>query len=47
MGNRLFSALTAALSLGIMLFAALAPAPSKLPYENRAPSRFFLHDPDA
>lgn len=47
MGNRLFSALTAALSLGIMLLAALAPAPVKLPYENRAPSRFFLRDPDA
>lgn len=47
MGNRLFLSLTAALSLGVMLFAALAPAPARLPYENRAPSRFSLCDPDA
>ena len=47
MRNRLFLSLTAALSLGMMLFAALAPAPAKLPYEGRTPSRFSLRDPDA
>ena len=47
MRNRLFLSLTAALSLAMMLFAVLAPAPAKLPYEGRAPSRFSMDDPDA
>lgn len=45
--NCLFLSLTAALSLGMMVFAALASAPARLPYEGRAPSRFFWRDPDA
>lgn len=45
--NRLFVSLTGAAALFVMLFALLAPAPAKLPYDNRAPSRFSWRDPDA
>ncbi|MBD8958870.1 MAG: hypothetical protein EGQ82_00145, partial [Clostridiales bacterium] len=45
--NRLFVSLTGAAALFVMLFALLAPAPAKLPYDNRAPSRFSWRAPDA
>lgn len=45
--NRLFVSLMGAAALFVMLFALLAPAPAKLPYDNRAPSRFSWRDPDA
>ena len=47
MENRLFLSLTAASALAVALFCIFAPAPTKLPYENRAPAAFSLRDADA